>query len=127
MALIVVLPEVNQSSLLQKIADVEAAKCRFLTCESICGTKSFVCLFVLCVCVCFLYFWNILGSILLLLFLLNSLFSVESNIHMVNSYSSKLPNMCHFKAKYMLFYFTSKQAKIHTNNIALDGVGHIFK
>lgn len=35
--------------------------------------------------------------------------------------------MCHFKAKYMLFYFTSKQAKIHTKNIALDGVGCIFK
>lgn len=76
---------------------MEAAKCCFLTCERICRTKSFVCLFVcLCVCVCvsFLYFWNILESILLLLFLLNSLFSVESNIHMVNSYSLKLCQIC---------------------------------
>ena len=74
---------------------MEAVKCYFLTCERICGTKSFVCLFVcLCVCVCFLYFWNVLESILLLLFLLNSLFSVESNIHMVNSYSSKLCQIC---------------------------------
>lgn len=35
--------------------------------------------------------------------------------------------MCHFKAKYMLFYFTLKQAKIHTKNTALGGVGPIFK
>lgn len=35
--------------------------------------------------------------------------------------------MCHFTAKYMLFYFILKQAKVHTKNITLDGVGPIFK
>lgn len=93
---------------------VKAAKCHFLTCESICRTKSFVCLFVcLCVCVCFLYFWNILESILLLLFLLNSLFSVESNIHMVNSYSSKLCQVCAILklniCYFILLYFKASQ------------------
>lgn len=94
MAIILVLLEGNWSPLPAKITTVmEAAKCCFLTRESICRTTSFVCLFA-SVCVCFLYFWNILESILLSLFLLNSLFSVESNIHMVNSYSSKLCQIC---------------------------------